>query len=354
MTTVYLYTGAEKAPRFVGLAYVNQRRGRLTSTLAYSHEYLASPDSYSIDPELPLQAGNWPVQQELPGALMDSTPDRWGRNLINKRYPGRRLNNLDYLLGVSDITRQGALRIRTEQNGAFQYPDTKVPKLIVLPELLDATWAIDDPRESEEAVKFLLEAGSGSLGGARPKAAIDKSGQLYIAKFPHRNDQYDVIAAEYETLQNAQKLGMDVPEHELIKVGEMRVLLTKRFDRCIRDSVTERILYISAMTALGAMDGEQRDYLEIIDFISRFGSRPRQDIAELLRRIRYTIKINNTDDHLRNHGFLHEQGGWHLSPLFDVNPNPNKLELRQTALGGYTDPEGSMQVLEQLEQQYIM
>ena len=151
---------------------------------------------------------------------MDLAPDRWGRNLINKRYPGRRLTDLDYLLGVSDLTRQGALRIKTQQSGAFQYPDAKVPKLLALPELFDATRALDNPHEEDAAVKFLLDAGSGSLGGARPKAVVEKDGHLYLAKFPHKNDPYDVIAAEYQTLQNAKKLSMDVPECELLKVGE--------------------------------------------------------------------------------------------------------------------------------------
>ena len=353
MTVIHVFAGAEKTPNNVGLAYVNQRRGKLTSTFAYSHDYLAVESSFAIDPELPLQAGNWPVAHELPGSLMDSAPDRWGRNLINKRYPGRRLNNLDYLLGVSDITRQGALRFKTEQDGVFQYPDAKVPKLVALPELLDASREIDDPRKSEEAVKFLLEAGSGSLGGARPKAVIEKNGELFLAKFPHASDQTDVISAEYNALQQARMLGMDVPECELVRVGDAQVLLTKRFDRRVTDSINERVPYISAMTALGATDGEQRDYLEIVDFISRFGSRPKQDAAELIKRIRYTIEINNTDDHLRNHGFLYEKGGWHLSPLFDVNPNPNVYELRQTSLDGHTDQANSMRALEQLERKFL-
>jgi len=142
-----------------------------------------------------------------------------------------------------------------------------------------------------------------------------------------------------------------VPECELVQVGDAHVLLINRFDRRRTRFGFERMFYISAVTALQAAEGEQRDYLEILDFIKRFGSRPEEDTAELLRRIRYTIAINNTDDHLRNHGFVYEQGGWHLSPLFDVNPNPNTHEARQTALGGFTDVEGSLKALDQLEQQ---
>jgi serine/threonine-protein kinase HipA len=349
MTTVYTYTGKESNPCLVGQAYVNRRNGRLTTTFAYDYSYLAERSALPIDPELPLQAGNWPVAHELPGSLMDSTPDRWGRNLINRRYPGRRLDNLDYLLNTSDITRQGALRYKTEQDGVFQYPDANVPKLVALPKLLDAAGAIDSPRNGDEAIRYLLEAGSGSLGGARPKAVVEKDGCLFLAKFPHQSDQIDVIAAEYRALVEADKRQMDVPACELIRIGDANVLLIRRFDRRYLKGDSERVPYISAMTALGAVDGEQHDYLDIIDFITRHGSKPKEDIAELLRRIRYTVEINNTDDHLRNHGFLYEKGGWRLSPLFDINPNPDKNTLRQTSFAGHLDAEGSLRSLDEWE-----
>jgi serine/threonine-protein kinase HipA len=351
MTTVYTYAGEESNPRFVGQAYANRRKGRLATTFAYDYDYLAERSAFSIDPELPLQAGNWPVTHELPGSFMDSTPDRWGRNLIGRRYPGRRLDNLGYLLNTSDLTRQGALRFKTEQGGAFQYPDTSIPKLVALPELLNAARTIDNPRYGDEAIRYLLEAGSGSLGGARPKAVVEKDGFLFLAKFPHQNDEIDVIAAEYLALIEAGRQQMDIPTCELIGIGDANVLLVQRFDRRYSKGSSERVPYISAMTALGAVDGEQRDYLEIIDFITRHGSRPKEDKAELLRRIRYTIEINNTDDHLRNHGFLYEKGGWRLSPLFDINPNPDKNALRQTSFAGYLDAEGSLQALDKLERQ---
>jgi serine/threonine-protein kinase HipA len=351
MTTIYTYAGKEDAPDFVGQAYANRRRGRLATTFAYDYDYLAKRSSFPIDPKLPLQAGNWPATHELPGSFMDSTPDRWGRNLINRRYPGRHLDNLDYLLGTSDITRQGALRFKTERNGTFQYPDTKIPKLVALPELLDATRTIDDPRSGNEAIRYLLEAGSGSLGGARPKAVVEKDGCLFLAKFPHQSDEADVIVAEYRALIEAGRRQMAIPACELVSVGDANVLLIQRFDRRYFGGSSERVPYISAMTAVGAIDGEQRDYLDIIDFITRHGSRPKKDIAELLRRVRYTIEINNTDDHLRNHGFLYERGGWRLSPLFDVNPNPSGNTLRQTSFGGYLDAEGSLRTLDEWERQ---
>jgi serine/threonine-protein kinase HipA len=354
MTTLYVYGGSESAPQEVGLAYVNFRKGRLSSSFAYSQEYLQTTGAYQIDPELELQTGNWPLAGELPGCFLDSAPDRWGRNLINKQFAGRKLNNLDYLLAVSDRTRQGALRFKTTQEEAFQHPSANVPKLLDLPQLLDASNAIDHPKQGQEAIKYLLEAGSGSLGGARPKAIVEKNGQLYLAKFPHKSDETNVIATEFHALMKARSRGMDVPDCELVSVGGADVLLIKRFDRDYTSGENSRIGYLSAMSALVAVDGEQRDYLEIIDFITRYGSRPKSDIAELLRRIRYTIEINNTDDHLRNHGFLHEKGGWHLSPLFDINPNPNPNSQRQTTLGGATDAEGSWEVLQRLEKQYVL
>ena len=341
-------SGTDATPRRIGLAYINQRHARLSSTFAYDHAYLANANAYAISPEFPLQAGNWPALHDLAGAFMDSAPDRWGRNLINKRYPGRRLNNLDYLLGVSDATRQGALRFKLNDTEEFQHPDTKVPKLVALPELLDATRAVDDAKHSNDAVRFLLDAGSGSLGGARPKAVVEKNGRLFLAKFPHASDQTDVIGDEYRALLGARQQGMRVPECALIRVGDANVLLLERFDRRYQNDKSGRVPYISAACALGARDGEQRDYLEIIDFITRFGSRPKADVDELIRRIRYTIEINNTDDHLRNHGFLYEKGGCCLSPLFDINPNPQTGALRQTALGGHTDAEGSLRFLEEL------
>jgi serine/threonine-protein kinase HipA len=170
-----------------------------------------------------------------------------------------------------------------------------------------------------------------------------------LAKFPHQSDKIDVIAAEYRSLIEAGKRQMDVPACELINVSGANVLLVKRFDRRYLKGGSERVPYISAMTALGAVDGEQRDYLEIIDFITRHGSRPKKDITELLRRVRYTIEINNTDDHLRNHGFLYEKNGWCLSPLFDVNPNPNRNAPRQTSFAGRLDGEGSLRALDEWE-----
>jgi serine/threonine-protein kinase HipA len=158
-----------------------------------------------------------------------------------------------------------------------------------------------------------------------------------------------VIEAEYRALQEAGKRGINVSSCTLVKACGANFLLLERFDRCYAGGQVQRIGYISAMTALGAQDGEQRDYLEIIDFIRTFGSRPHEDTKELLKRIRHSVEANNTDDHLRNHGFLHEKGGWHLSPAFDINPNPSGSTQRQTSFAGSLTAESTMQALDLYE-----
>jgi serine/threonine-protein kinase HipA len=184
-------------------------------------------------------------------------------------------------------------------------------------------------------MKYLLEVGSASLGGARPKASIIDDDKLYIAKFPHQHDTHDVIGLEYKTLQLAQKLGLSVPHFFRERVGRHNVLCLERFDR----KGAERIGYISAMTLLGLQDGDQADYADIIRGIRNVSEQPKADLEELFRRIVFSVAVNNTDDHLRNHGFLHGKAGWHLSPIFDVNPNPEKNVARATSIFGATGAE---------------
>jgi serine/threonine-protein kinase HipA len=349
MTRIFTFTGNEEAPLLTGVAFANVRRGHLSSTFASEQSYLASATAWQIDPELELRLGNWPLSGELPGSFLDATPDRWGRNLIQRRHPGRSLSSLDFLMETSDISRQGALRFKTEPEGDFLHPESSIPKLISLPSLLNAVHSIDNKRGGDEAVRYLLDAGTASLGGARPKAVVENNGRLYLAKFPHRHDAYDVIEAEYRALSDAKSRGINAASCSLVKVSGASVLLVERFDRDYGQTGMRRIGYISAMTALGVRDGEQRDYLEIIDFITRFGSRPDDDIRELLRRVRYSVEINNTDDHLRNHGFLQEKGGWHLSPAFDINPDPRAGAPRQTSFAGANTSDATLQTLEEFE-----
>lgn len=352
MTKLQVFQNSES--NFVGICYINNRHGVLTSTFSYSDQYLSGTQNYPIEPSLPLQLGNWPIAtNELPNAILDSAPDRWGRNLIKKKYPEKTLNTLDFLLEASDITRQGCLRFKTDDGDLFLAADRSVPKIVMLSELLESSKLVGYGKHEDEAVKYLLDAGTASLGGARPKAIVEEGGEYWIAKFEHSSDEYDVIEEEYKALVDAQKVGITIPDIKLIKVGNSNVLLSKRFDRELKNGKYRRVGYISAMTALGAKDGDTRDYLDIIKFIQKYGSDPAEDVRQLLKRIRYSIEINNTDDHLRNHGFLWQKGGWKLSPAFDLNPNPDQNSHRVTAVCGATNRDDALLGLEKLEKELM-
>jgi serine/threonine-protein kinase HipA len=340
---VEVHVDLDTGTTLAGTVYFNTRRGQLSSTFTYDRGYVSSPDSFDISPDLP-RANVTSVTEGLPGALSDSAPDRWGRNLITKKVQsaaksaGQKsptLTEVDYLLGVSDLTRQGALRYRRDDTD-FLSIGAGVPKLIELPRLLNAaTIVARDARGDDEfaAIKTLLDAGTGSLGGARPKASVRDGGRLLIAKFPHPEDEWDVEAWEATTLDLASAAGIQVPSHNLVDVDGKNVLLLERFDR--RDGL--RIPYVSGMTLLGSSDGVGRDYTELAEAITELGSRVNNDLGDLWRRVAFSVVVNNSDDHLRNHGFLFEDGGWTLSPMFDVNPNPDLGKERSTSIGFQTD-----------------
>lgn len=339
---VHVYLDDETGgARLAGEVFFAARAGRLvSSTFRYATDYLASSTAFAIDPELTLHAGAQNVAG-LPGALQDCSPDRWGRNLIIKQARATArlehrtsptLTDVDFLLGVSDVTRQGALRFRAEPDGEFLAAGGNVPKLIELPRLLRAADAVS--RDDDlAAIKQLLDAGTGSLGGARPKASVRDSDLLFIAKFPHGSDEWDVVAWEKTALDLAEKSGISVPRSRLTKIQGRSVLLLERFDR----HAGRRIPYMSAMTLLEAHDGDAHDYAEIAETLTDVGAVTTEDLRELWRRVAFSVLINNTDDHLRNHGFLHVPGGWRLSPAFDINPNPDPAAPRQTGIGGAYD-----------------
>jgi serine/threonine-protein kinase HipA len=344
VSRVRTYVELDGRSREVGDAYFNFRRGRLTATFSYEHSYLARPDAYAIDPALGLASGSWPLPNGLPGAFSDAAPDRWGRNLIAKRLraqaaaerrPVPTLDDRDYLLGVSDETRQGALRFKSDDSDEFQHPAPDVPKLVALPSLLHAANAVArDGPDNMEAIKTLLDAGTGSLGGARPKASVKDGDRLLIAKFPHHADEWNVIAWEKSALDLAEEAGIVVPRRQLVGVEGSSVLLLDRFDR----EGARRIGYLSAMTLLEAQDGQSRDYTEMAEVIPEYGSATTADLRQLWRRIAFSIAVHNTDDHLRNHGFLRHRSGWTLAPAFDVNPNPDLAAQRVTSIGGASNP----------------
>lgn len=333
----------------VGRAFIAAKRGVVTTNFTYALDYLALAGSYPIDPALPLTNGSHAVKG-LPGAFDDASPDRWGRHIITKRIQaearqlGRNAGTLtarDFLLGVSDRTRQGALRFRVG-DGPHLSDGTDVPKLVQLPELRQAAQDVEDHPDNLGALKRLLDAGTGSLGGARPKASVQDGGQLAIAKFGHQGDQWAVIAWEAAVLQMAATAGITVPQHQLMHLGRTdQVLVLDRFDRLGE----RRIGYASAMTMLQQSDGAHGDYLDLLDVIDENSEEPSADREELFRRIAFNIAVNNTDDHLRNHGFVRARRGWRFSPAFDVNPNPDMRAERSTAVDGATTRDDAMEAL---------
>jgi serine/threonine-protein kinase HipA len=309
------------------------RRGQSESaTFSYREDYLQRVDAYELDPGLPLQAGQHqtPVKQPLFGAMSDCAPDGWGRRLVRRAEAQRAreadsqqrgLTEAGFLLGARDDLRQGALRFRGHDSDEYLATDTEgVPHLVGLPRLLKAAEELERDEPTSEDLRLLLHGGS-SLGGARPKAhVLDTKGRLAIAKFPSpQADEWDVIRWEAVALTLAADSGITVPEHELHVIESRPVLVVRRFDR----GASSRIGYLSAMSMLQAKDGEQASYLEIGQVLEERSSDAASDLRELWRRIVFTILISNTDDHLRNHGFLRKStAGWSLSPAFDLNPNP--------------------------------
>ncbi len=298
--------------------------------------------SLSLDPELMPYAGRqYPSDKNIFGLFADASPDRWGRVLMNKREriladkEGRKPNKLydsDYLLGVYDETRMGGIRFKLDPNGPFLSDDqeTAAPPWATLRTLEEASrhFESDESGLAEKWLNQLIKPGS-SLGGARPKATvIDTKDQLWIAKFPSKNDENDVGAWEMVAHDLAALCGLNVPEAKLEKFSSLgSTFLVKRFDR-IRD---RRIHFASAMTLLGKTDGASAvdgiSYLDIAGIIRSCGAQPKKDLVELWKRIVFNMAITNTDDHLRNHAFILESGGWVLSPLYDVNPVPYGGEL---------------------------
>lgn len=350
MTTVEVLVDEADVVRVVGQAHFTRQRGQISTTFLYDPGYLSS-DGTSIDPALPLVSGAQ-HQNGLVRAFADSAPDRWGRNLVEKaerarardegRAP-RRLDDLDFLLGVSDDTRQGALRYRLPGSEEFLGKPATVPRLVWLPELLRASDELASDEDPSRAVKHLLDTGTTGLGGARPKASVRlEDGSLAIAKFPHSSDRWDVMAWEATALDLLEAAGIRVPQRRLARVGGRSVLILRRFDRT---GEGHRIGYISAMTALSAADGEHRDYAEIAEAMRDLSFSPRADHHELFDRVVAGVALGNTDDHLRNHGLLADHGSWTLSPVFDVNPNPDPQRARSTTIMGADAPPDEAEAL---------
>lgn len=345
-----------------GRLWSHRRRGEESATFAYDDAYLSRSDAYELDPVLSLVEGQQqtPAGRAMFGAFSDCAPDRWGRRLIVRAERGRirreggaerSFGEIDYLLGVRDDLRQGALRFRDPSTGVFLADETGgAPLLIDLPRLLGATERLERDEAGEEELRVLLRGGS-SLGGARPKAhVLDAKGNVAIAKFPSTaNDEWDVMRWEAVALRLAHAAGIRVPGSALHLIDGKPVLVVDRFDR----AANLRIGYVSAMTMLEAGDGDRGSYLEIADVIERHSPNAGEDLRQLWRRIAFSILISNTDDHLRNHGFLRaERSGWTLSPAFDLNPDPSPgLKHLSTAID-LDDTTASVDTLTSVAEQF--
>lgn len=323
---------------FVGRLWCHNRKGRESASFEYDASWLKHPERFALEPALSLTPGAFhtTADQTLFGAIGDSAPDRWGRVLMRRAEVARAketgeaprtLGEVNFLLGVNDEARQGALRFSDEIDAPFLAPQAKksIPPLVELPRLLSATERFLEDEESAEDLRLLLAPGS-SLGGARPKASVmDADGHLSIAKFPRKDDDFNVVTWEAVTLALAKKAGLSLPAWRLDTILEKPVLIIRRFDRVVEN----RIPFLSAMSMLGAKDNEAHSYLEIVDALKQHGAAPDADMAELWRRIVFSILVSNVDDHLRNHGFVYErEKGWRLSPAYDINPTPVEVKPR--------------------------
>lgn len=342
--TIFVYDDfSTDQPVLMGSLYVNVIKGGESYSFEYDKGWLKKTGlTLTLDPELmPYSGRQYPTGKNIFGLFADASPDRWGRVLMNKRErilaekEGRKPSKLydsDYLLGVYDETRMGGIRFKVNPEGPFLSDDkeTAAPPWATLRTLEEASrnFENDETGLTEQWLNQLIKPGS-SLGGARPKATVvDTKNQLWIAKFPSKNDENDTGAWEIVAHDLAALCGLNVPEAKLEKFSPLgSTFLIKRFDRL----GSKRVHFASAMTLLVKKDGasaaDGSSYLDIAAFIKSYGAQPKKDLIELWKRIVFNMAVTNTDDHLRNHAFILTDKGWILSPLYDVNPVPYGDEL---------------------------
>ena len=327
---IYTYLDINNDPTLIGTLFVDNTNGNELYAFEYDNNWLNTNNKFLLDPNIDYYVGRqYNENKRLFGFIMDSCPDRWGRLLLNRnenllakkenRRPKKLLES-DYLLGINDFTRMGALRFKKDLNGDFLSKDEKlIPPLASVRELEDASYKLEDEDnlQIEKNLQQLLMPGS-SLGGARPKAnVIDLDNNLWIAKFPSKNDDYDVGAFEKVSYDLAKLCKINVSESMIEKYNTKgSTFLCKRFDRNKKD----RIHFASAMTLLAKSDGEQASYLDLVSFVVSNCKNVKKNLEQLFRRLVFNIAISNYDDHLRNHGFILNNGEWELSPMYDINP----------------------------------
>lgn len=348
MKTLYVYADFDwlAEPMLVGELGYESLRGSDSYAFKFDNDWLRQYGSLFLSADI----NNYPEQQytqpgrDIFGCFSDALPDRWGRLLLNRREqilaaeerrPIRRLSSFDYLIGIDDFSRMGGFRFKTIPDGEFINCDShlRIPPLADLRSLVAASMEIEKSEEQNRLpekkwIQQLVHPGS-SLGGARPKAGVrGTDGCLYVAKFPSRNDDYDVSLWEHLSHLLAKKAGVTAAETSVISTGEKyHALLSKRFDRT---ADRRRIHFASAMTLLGLTDGSNAQtgngYLDIVDFILQNCCDVENNLRQLYRRVAFNIAIGNTDDHFRNHGFLLTPKGWTLSPAYDLNPTSNEYQ----------------------------
>ena len=337
---VYAHWKGMQEPQLIGTLSALYAKGKKAFSFEYDKAWIQSEHQMLLDPDIQFYGGpQYPNNKENFGVFLDSMPDTWGRTLMKRREAqqanekgerAKTLYEIDYLLGVYDESRMGALRFKTDINGSFldDNNQTPTPPWSSIRELQEAAKNFENDEENDETKKWLaiLMAPGSSLGGARPKANIlDENKDLWIAKFPSKNDTIDKAAWEYLAYKLALKAGIHMSASKIEKVtGRFNTFFTKRFDR--EDG--ERVHFASAMTMTGNNEDNIRDhqasYLELAEFIQNHGTMVNENLEQLWRRIVFNIAISNTDDHLRNHGFILTSSGWILSPAYDLNPSIDK------------------------------
>jgi serine/threonine-protein kinase HipA len=363
---IYVYADwfSPAKARLMGILSVTPGKGKEIFSFEYSGDWLSAGFTAVLDPDMKLFGGPQylPNEKRNFGIFLDSCPDRWGRVIMqrreallakNEKRKVRTLLESDYLLGVFDEHRMGAIRFSEKEGGTFLNNDKEMaaPPWASLRELEHASLKFEEDNVHDpKFIKWLnlLIAPGSSLGGARPKAGVkDAKGNLWIAKFPSKNDDKDIAAWEMVANELAVKAGLNMSEAKLQKFNsKYHTYLTKRFDR---NNKGKRIHFASAMTLLGYTDGQEGgSYLEIAGFIQQHGANVEKDLHELWRRIVFTICVKNTDDHLRNHGFLLGKEGWILSPAYDINPGEydTALSLNISENSNEADLELALEVAE--------
>jgi serine/threonine-protein kinase HipA len=362
MKEILVYIDLQRTSHFVGRLWMREQKGRESASFDYSKDWLNSPLNFPLEPALAIDVQSHHTDKSLFGSIGDSAPDRWGRTLMRRleirtakkeNRPVRQLKESDFLLNVSDILRQGALRFKENINRDFCAPLDRmnIPPIIQLPTLLALSEKVVKNEELGDSLKDLMEPGA-SLGGARPKAVVvDGNHNLLLAKFPSPKDEWDVEAWEYIALNMAKRCGINTPKYSLKKVNGENVLLLDRFDR----NKDERIPFLSAMSMLGASDMEtDRSYLEIGEALINHGSNTTEDLKNLWKRLVFNIMVSNLDDHLRNHGFLYAgQSGWRLSPIYDLEPTPEHVKSRFLRTNiDFDNNEASLEVAHSVAQEF--